>query len=94
MSDKPLQITRNQLAEFLPNARTIKAFEQLINRVTGEDVSSLDSLIVQFATSIARADIEVLRADINELRVQVATMRSVQQELDDLKKMVALNAFR
>ncbi len=30
MSDNPLNLTRNQLAEFLPNPRTIRAFEKML----------------------------------------------------------------
>lgn len=33
MSDSPRQLTRNQLSEFLPNARAVRAFEQVLQQV-------------------------------------------------------------
>lgn len=63
MSNSPRNLTRNQLAEFLPNARAVRAFEQLLKSV-GEllpsDVTTLNRLItesyVEASTASARAD--------------------------------------
>lgn len=63
MSNKPLGLTRNQLAEFLPNARTVRAFEQLLKSVGDllpSDVATLNRLInesyIEASTASARAD--------------------------------------
>lgn len=63
MSNKPLGLTRNQLAEFLPNQRAVRAFEQLLKSV-GEllpsDVTTLNRLIqessIDALTASAKAD--------------------------------------
>jgi len=62
MSNTPRNLTRNQLAEFLPNARAVRAFEQLLKSV-GEllpsDVATLNRLIqessIEGATASAKA---------------------------------------
>lgn len=48
MSDTPLGLTRAQLAEFLPNLRAIRAFEQLLKQVgelIPENIDSLTTLV-------------------------------------------------
>ena len=63
MSNKPLGLTRNQLAEFLPNSRAVRAFEQLLKSVGDllpSDVATLNRLIeesyVEASTASSRAD--------------------------------------
>lgn len=63
MSNNPLNITRNQLAEFLPNQRAIRVFEQLlkqVNDVIPSDVNSLTQLIqeayVEASSGTAQAE--------------------------------------
>lgn len=58
MSNTPLGLTRNQLAEFLPNQRAVRAFEQLLKSV-GEilpnDVATLNRLIQEAGIEGANA---------------------------------------
>lgn len=63
MSNKPLGLTRNQLAEFLPNQRAVRAFEQLLKSVGDllpSDVTTLNRLIqessIDALTASAKAD--------------------------------------
>lgn len=52
---RPAPITRNQLAEFLPNQRTIKAFEQLL-RIVGEDTpSDIDAVALDASLGLSTA---------------------------------------
>lgn len=52
---KPAPITRNQLAEFLPNQRAIKAFEQLL-RIVGEDTpSDIDAVSLDASLGLSGA---------------------------------------
>jgi len=62
MSNNPLNLTRNQLSEFLPNQRAVRAFEQLLKQVGNllpSDVVTLNRLIeettLEAATGNARA---------------------------------------
>lgn len=46
MSDNPLNLTRNQLAEFLPNPRAIRAFEQMFqqsNTLLPDQITEINS---------------------------------------------------
>lgn len=54
MSDKII-ITRNQLAKFLPNPETIKAFEKLFKMATDETPTDLESVAIDTATASASA---------------------------------------
>lgn len=62
MSDNPLGLTRNQIAAFMPNARGVRVFEQLIKQVdtisTGDLVlirKLLEEVTIDSSTSGARA---------------------------------------
>lgn len=46
MSETPLNLTRTQLAEFLPNPRTIRAFEQMLvqtNKLLPDEITAINS---------------------------------------------------
>jgi hypothetical protein len=73
MSDKPLGLTRNQLAEFLPNARAVRAFEQLLKSVG----------------DLIPADIEKIYSLINESYLEGSIGASKAQEALDQLAAVA-----
>jgi hypothetical protein len=55
----PLNVTRNQLAEFLPNQRAIRAFEQLLQQVNSllpDDIASINKLIEESLISASFAE--------------------------------------
>ncbi len=63
MSNTPRELTRNQLAEFLPNARAVRAFEQLLKQVSQilpAEVTALTVAIeeaaIEAASGSAKAD--------------------------------------
>jgi hypothetical protein len=57
-SNKPQKLTRNQLAEFLPNARAVRAFEQMLKQ-SGEqlptDITELTRLVEESSTDAMSA---------------------------------------
>lgn len=65
MSDKPLQLTRAQLAEFLPNARAVRVFEQLINQVSDAiptDLTAVKILVEEASTDAALGQVKANQA--------------------------------
>ncbi|MFA5040007.1 MAG: capsid cement protein [Bdellovibrionales bacterium] len=91
MSDKII-ITRNQLAKFLPNPETIKAFENLFKMATKETPTDLESVAIDTATASASASealalISAIQQSLDYLATEpnsteeVATLRSMLNEL-------------
>jgi len=74
MSNTPLNLTRNQLAEFLPNQRAIRAFEQIlksINTSISDDYTALNRLIQEASLT---ADDGVARSQLaNDLISAITT---------------------
>lgn len=69
MSNTPRNLTRNQLAEFLPNARAIRAFEQVLKNVS----------------NILPADLAVINRLLQELTIDSGSASSAAQTaLDSL----------
>jgi hypothetical protein len=67
MSKTPANLTRNQLAEFLPNQRLIRAFEQLLEHVNTSIPTDLDSVFTEAANASASARINAqLTSQIEE----------------------------
>jgi len=84
----PRPLTRQELAEFLPSQRAIRAFEKLFDLIPPEleDILILaESALLSAQTS--RAENTTLRQRIDELESQVALMRR-QQNLDPLIKRI------
>lgn len=76
-TDKP--ITRNQLAKFLPDHETIKAFERLLRvtaNLTPDDVANLTQLIVESGYS----------AGVAENRAEATPMQSALDYIDFTKR--------
>lgn len=81
MSNTPRNLTRNQLSEFLPNQRAVRAFEQLLQQVSTllpSDVTTLNRLITE---SYIEASSASARAD-----QALDTLISIQQSLDRMSK--------
>ena len=72
MSNQPRNLTRNQLAEFLPNARAVRAFEQLLKQVS----DLLPSDVVTLNQAINQAYLEGSNGSVK-----------AQQALDDLERI-------
>lgn len=80
MSNSPRGLTRNQLAEFLPNARAIRAFEQLLKQV--------GDLLPSDIIAINRAILEAyLEASVGSSKAQ-----SALDQLLSFEKDAAINA--
>lgn len=65
MSDLPQKLTRNQLAEFLPNQRAIRAFELLLKQVgvqTPIDLTELQNTVDQVTQSVGISDAKANQA--------------------------------
>ena len=59
MSNSLLGLTRDQLAEFLPNARAVRAFEQLllqVSKLIPGDIAAITTAMDDFTSSLAGAD--------------------------------------
>lgn len=81
-TDKP--ITRNQLAKFLPDHETIKAFERLLRvtaNLTPDDVANLTQLIVESGYS----------AGVAENRAEATPMHSALDYIDFTKRPKHVN---
>ena len=52
MSDKTI-ISRNQLAKFLPNPETIKAFEKLFKQITYDTPSELEAIAIDASSALS-----------------------------------------
>ena len=73
MSNTPRQLTRNQLADFLPNARAVRAFEQLLKQVG----------------SLLPSDIETINRLIQETSIEASSGVSKAQEALDLLSSIS-----
>lgn len=72
MSNQPRNLTRNQLAEFLPNARAIRAFEQVLKNVA----------------DILPADLAVINRILQELTIESGSASAAAQTaLDSLVQL-------
>ncbi len=76
MSNTPRNLTRNQLAEFLPNARAIRAFEQVLKNVADiipSDLATITRLVQELtvdsgtASAVAQSALDSLVALEQEL---------------------------
>lgn len=80
MSNTPRNLTRNQLAEFLPNARAVRAFEQMlkqINELLPSDVATINRLIQETYIEAAEGNSKAQSAlDILGGIVQVAAINA------------------
>lgn len=56
MPKDPLYLTRNQLAEFLPNQRAVRVIEQLIKQVNSVLPDDLETVALEGANASARAE--------------------------------------
>lgn len=106
MSNTPRNLTRNQLAEFLPNARAVRAFEQLLKQV-GEllpsDVATLNRLIQESfiegssASAKAQSALDILEGVVNDLTIDadIAGGKATQalNELRAITLSLALLAY-
>jgi hypothetical protein len=94
MSNTPRQVTRNQLAEFLPNARVVRAFEQMLKQV-GEllpaDVVTLNRLIEETTLNAASADAKAQSA-VDTL-ANLFQLASINSGMADAKATAALDAL-
>lgn len=82
MSEIPQKLTRNQLAEFLPNQRAIIAFERLLkqaNESIPADLTTLNRLIEEtgFTAEEARAHANSIDAQLIELGRKVQSLIGV-----------------
>jgi len=102
MSNKPLNLTRNQLSEFLLNTRAIRVFEQLLKSVGGtipSDVTTLNQLITETsieasnATQRSNQALDTLNRIARSLEL-LAVMPSIQQlslsELTDISSKIPI----
>lgn len=88
MSNTPRRLTRNQLAEFLPNARVVRAFEQMLDQIGDllpSDVATLNRLIqeasVDGSSAMAKADqaVGLLQVLASLLQVLATSPQQVPQ---------------
>ena len=85
MSNVPRRLTRNQLSEFLPNARAVRAFEQMLDQIS-------DLLIEDVGTAAASADARAVQcldtlnriADSLELLATSPVVQAKTEPVDDL----------
>src|SRR3990167_8077498 len=92
MSDTPRNLTRNQLAEFLPNQRAVRVFEQMlkqINELLPADVVTLNRLIQE--TSIEASYGSAKAQSALELLGQVAQDAAINAGTADTKATAALD---
>jgi len=98
MSNAPRQLTRNQLAEFLPNARAVRAFEQLLKYVGDllpNDVATLTRLINEANLAAGLADAKAQSAaDALPQMVQDAAINAGQADAKAAQALAALQAIQ
>lgn len=94
MSNAPRKVTRNQLADFLPDPRAIRAFEQIMEQVSTllpEDIATLNRLIqetyIEAASSGSRAQTAL------DLIGSAAQTAAINAGIADAKAVVALDAL-
>lgn len=97
MSSRPQPPTRRELAAFIPDPRTLRAFEQLFEAVPG-DISALQALIdavtatAQDAGETATAARSVANraaAELRDLTAAAFTARDYGATIADLQRRVA-----
>lgn len=94
MSNTPRNLTRNQLAEFLPNARAVRAFEQLLEQVSTllpSDIVTINRLIqeayIEAASGTSKAQVAL---DLLGKNAQTAELNAGAA---DAKATAALDAL-
>ena len=91
MSNLPFNLTRNQLASFLPNHRTVIAFEQMLMQLNDNIPSDLETVAIEAASasSNAQAALDTLGRIADALEL-LATKPEAEPRLgeDDVKRMV------
>lgn len=97
MSNTPRNLTRNQLAEFLPNARAVQAFEQLLEQVSTllpNDIATINRLIQETyleavsGTSKAQEALDLLGGAVQTASIEAgAADVKASQALDQLNRI-------
>lgn len=94
MSNLPQKLTRNQLAEFLPNARAVRAFEQLLKQVgdlVPSDIATITRLIqetyIEASSGTAKG-----QAALDQLN-QINKTAAINAGTADAKATAALDAL-
>jgi hypothetical protein len=97
MSSVPRNLTRNQLAEFLPNARAVRAFEQLLEQVSSllpSDIATLNRLIQESYIEAASGTSKAQEAlDVLASVVQIAAINSGTADAKSNAALDALNSI-
>lgn len=104
MSNSPRRLTRNQLSEFLPNARAVRAFEQMLDQISDllpADVQTIlaavEEVSIEASTADARAAqcLDTLNRIADALEVLVMAPADQQQALpiDDLAPPVQVGTL-
>jgi hypothetical protein len=104
MSNSPLNLTRTQLAEFLPNQRAIRAFEQLLKQVSDllpTDIQTILVAINDVSAAAAAADdratqcLDTLNriADSLELLTTAPVAQRTLEVTDDLQPPVQIGTL-
>lgn len=95
MSNTPRKLTRNQLAEFLPNARAVRAFEQLLDQVGNllpDDIVTINRLIQEVnidAGTASAAAVQALAAvDVVSQLLDLIATAPPSADLQDLVKAI------
>lgn len=97
MSNTPRDVTRNQLAAFLPNQRTVRAFEQMlkqVNELLPADIITLNRLIEEASieaaegTSKAQVALDLFYSALNDSLVNTGTADAkATQALESLSRI-------
>lgn len=95
MSNAPRKLTRNQLAEFLPNARAVRAFEQLLEQVSSllpEDIAAINKAIQEVGLSadsaIAGVNEALAASDVLAHLLDIVSKAPPTQGLEGLTKAI------
>lgn len=91
MSNLPFNLTRNQLASFLPNHRTVIAFEQMLMQLNDNIPSDLETVAIEAASASTNAQsaLDTLGRIADALEL-LATKPETEPRLseDDVKRIV------
>lgn len=105
MSNAPRRLTRNQLADFLPDARSIRAFEQILKQVGDllpNDIkvifSAIDNVVLSSAAAESRASqcLDALTRIADALELLASAPQYFQQlgpQEDDLRPLVEVGTL-
>ena len=88
MSNLPSNLTRNQLAEFLPNQRAVRAFEQLLKQVGDllpSDIATINRMIEESNTQAA--------SGVAAAQSALDLLSAIARSLDLLSKAPASQPF-